>query len=130
MDVDVAVSDPRLAVLWPMIEAVADELDLPPRWLNDGAKAFAGVLPPDYGTRLVPVGTFGRLVVQAIGRSDFIVMKLFAMRAEDVDDLRTLRPTPAEIAFARAQLPRIAAFDPARAHLMELYLAQGDGGEA
>jgi hypothetical protein len=128
VDVDVAASDPRLSLLAPIIEAVAEELDLPARWLNDGAKAFAAVLPPDYATRLVPVGRFGSLVVHAIGRGDFIVMKLFAMRAEDVADLRTLRPTADEVAFVRAQLPRIARFDPARAHLMELYLAQGDGG--
>jgi hypothetical protein len=127
-DVDVAVADPRLASYAEHVAAVAESLGLPERWINDGAKAFAQVLAPDYRERLIHVGTFGRLAVHCISRRDFVVMKLFAMRAEDVDDLAVLRPTAEDMAFARAQLPRIARFDPRRAHLMELYLAQGEGG--
>ena len=54
-------------------------------------------------------------------------MKLFALRAEDVQDLRELRPTHEELKFVRDQLPRIAEFDPRRAHLIDLYLEQGGG---
>ena len=52
-------------------------------------------------------------------------MKLFAMRAEDVLDLHALAPTAEELDFVRGELPRIASFDPRRAHLIELYLEQG-----
>jgi hypothetical protein len=51
------------------------------------------VLPPDYADRLEHVGTFGHLTVRTISRRDLILMKLFGMRAEDVEDLRTLAPT-------------------------------------
>lgn len=125
VDVDVAVSDPRLAALAGEIEAVAEELGLPRGWINDSAKAFSGVLPSDFRERLIEVGRWGGLRVLAIGRRDFILMKLFAMRAEDVLDLRALAPTPEELNFVRGELPRIASFDPRRAHLMSLYLEQG-----
>ncbi len=84
MDFDIAFAEPRLSALRPQIEEVAEDLGLPERWLNDGAKGFAQVLPPEFRERLVHVGTFGRLVVHAISRRDFILMKLAALRAEDV----------------------------------------------
>ena len=126
-DIDVAVSDPKLSTFEAAIASVANDLGLPERWLNDAAKGFARVLPPDYRDRLVHIGRFGRLEVYAISRRDFIVMKLFAMRAEDIDDLQVLCPTDEELRFARGQLPRIAAFEPKRAHLIELYIEQREG---
>lgn len=127
VDIDVAAARPALSTFGRKIEEVAETLGLPEGWMNDGAKAFARVLPPDYADRLEYVGTFGHLTVRAISRRDLVLMKLFGMRAEDVEDLRELRPTRDELEFVRAQLERIAAFEPKRAYLIELYLEQGGG---
>jgi hypothetical protein len=51
-------------------------------------------------------------------------MKFYAARVSDLEDLDTIRPTAEERAFAYAQLPRIARFDPAGAYRMQLYLDQ------
>jgi len=130
-DIDVVDATPRLAALKSAIEAVADEFGLAPAWINDAAKAFLEVLPPDFRERLVEVGTFGTLRVLAISRQDFIVMKLYGFRETDFEDLQTLVPPPTseEIAFVEAQLTRIARLDSKKAHLMELYLQsyQPDG---
>jgi hypothetical protein len=127
VDIDVAIADPRLATLRGQIAEVAERFGLPVGWFNDGAKAFAPVLPPGFRDRLEPVGTFGRLQVWTVSRRDFVLMKLYALRAEDLQDLRVLGPTPEELEFVRRSLPHVAAFDPKRAHLIELYLEQ-DGG--
>lgn len=55
-----------------------------------------------------------------------MLLKLFAMRAVDIEDLQALRPTAEEIRVVQEQLPRISRFDAKRAHLIELYLAQGE----
>ncbi|HEX6750693.1 MAG TPA: DUF6036 family nucleotidyltransferase [Longimicrobium sp.] len=127
VDIDVAAAQPALASFRRGIAEVAEALGLPEGWMNDGAKAFARVLPPDFTERLEHVCTFGGLTVKTISRRDFVLMKLFAMRAEDVEDLRTLAPTREELEFVRNELPRLAAFEPKRAHLIELYVEQGGG---
>ena len=127
VDIDVAAARPSLATFRRTIAEVAELLGLPEGWMNDGAKAFARVLPPDYGDRLEHVGTFGNLTVRTISRRDLVLMKLFGMRAEDVEDLRVLAPGREELAFVRDELPRIAAFEPKRALLIKLYVEQGGG---
>lgn len=126
-DIDVAAAQPGLTTFRRKIAAVAESRGLPEGWMNDGAKAFARVLPPDYVEQLEHVGTFGHRTVRTISRRDLVLMKLFGMRAEDVEDLRTLAPTREELEFVRDELPRIAAFEPKRAHLIELYVEQGGG---
>lgn len=128
-DIDVAVAHPRLAEFQIPIVEVAEKLGLPENWLNDGAKAFAEVLPPDFQSRLVLVGNFGKLRVTSISRKDLILLKFYGFRAEDFGDLKKLAPTEDEIAFVRGELVRIATFNEKRAHQIELYLAQGDSNE-
>jgi predicted nucleotidyltransferase len=125
-DIDVIAAEPRLAELGKAIRAVAEELGLPDGWMNDGAKGYARALPPDFRERLVDLGQFGRLRVRSIGRKDFIVLKVYGMRGVDIEDLENLRATAEEMAFVRAQVPRIAEFDPKQAHHMELFLDQDE----
>lgn len=125
-DGDVIHSDPRLADLEDVIAIVAEERDLPGTWLNDGVKAWADVLPPDFLDRLEEVGVFSNLCVRRLGRLDRLVMKFFALRAQDLEDIAALAPTEEEIAFVRGQLGRIARTRPDRALRMQLYLEQGD----
>ncbi len=128
-DGDVIVATPRLSTVSAEILAVASEMRLPQTWLNDGAKAWADLLPPDYESRTEVVGHHGLLVVARLGRLDLILLKLAGARPKDLDDLRVLAPTSSEIAFVRAQLERINSFDPKAALRIELYLEQHDGYE-
>jgi hypothetical protein len=125
-DGNVVVSRPRLAELRRHIDTVADELGRPAGWLNDGVKAWADVLPPDFPIRMQRVGTFGNLEVQRLGRRHLLVMKFASLRAADLDDLDERAPTAEEIAFLRGQLGSIAALYPDHAVRMELYPAQGE----
>ena len=67
--------------------AVAEQLDLPEAWLNDGAKAFMPGEDPD---RMV-VFEANNLQVAAASPKYMLAMKLLAARAErDQDDIREL----------------------------------------
>ena len=52
-------------------------------------------------------------------RQDVLAMKAFAGRAQDIEDIVALRPTPTELHFVRSQIPRLQRIDPARATRME-----------
>lgn len=125
-DGDVVHSEPRFAELGDLIIGVAEERNLPTGWLNDGVKAWSDVLPSDFGVRLEEVDTFGNLRVRRLGRLDLLVMKFFALRDEDLEDIEQMVPTDEEIEFVRNQLDRIARTRPDRALKMQLYLDQGE----
>ena len=122
---DVIDADPRLTEIADLVAEVADERRLPGTWLNDGVRGFLDVLPPDYRHRLEEVATFENLRVLRLGRLDLIVMKFFALRPQDLEDLASLAPLADEIEFVRGQLERIARARPDRAFRMQLYLDQG-----
>lgn len=109
------------------VREVADELELAPTWLNDSVKGYREVLASGYRERRRHLGDFNRLQVYALGRRDLILLKLFAMRAQDIEDLRSLEPTENEIEFVRENLERLSRVRPDRALAMELYLEQGEG---
>jgi hypothetical protein len=125
-DGDVIETSLKLSELQRYIEEVAEELGVNAAWLNDGVRAWRDLLPPDFAMRLEPVGAFGNLTVQRLGRKDMILLKIAAARPRDLDDLQALRPTVEEIAFVRGQLDRIAVLDGKSAMRIDLYLQQGE----
>lgn len=125
-DGDVIEMSPKLSELRRYIEEVAEELGVKADWLNDAVRAWRDLLPPDFHRRLEPVGTFGHLTVERLGRNDLILMKIAAARPRDLDDLQVLKPTADEIAFVKGQLDRIAAWDVKSAMRIDLYLQQGE----
>lgn len=105
-----------------LIRNVAESEGLPAGWLNGSIQSYTHVLPKDYKNRLVSLPPFSRLHVRLLGRRDVILMKVYAMRARDVQDLQAIGPTADELAFVRAQFPRIGAKEPAQARDMDAFL--------
>jgi|HubBroStandDraft_6_1064221.scaffolds.fasta_scaffold56912_2 hypothetical protein len=123
-DADAVASRPKLSTFAREVAAVADDLDLAPTWVNDGVTAYRDLLPADFASRTVLLGTFGQLAVRILGREDLIIMKMAASRPRDLDDLRALAPTADELAFVARQLTRINSLSPRDALRMQLYLEQ------
>jgi len=121
-DCDVIFSNPDMGRLQEDIRAVADNMNLPAGWLNGSIQSYLDILPPDYRTRLKTLPAQGKLEVAVLNRRDVMVMKLFAARARDLEDIATLQPTSAELEFVRNQLPRLRGIDPARAARLETLL--------
>jgi Nucleotidyltransferase of unknown function (DUF6036) len=122
IDCDVVIAQPDMGELQSHIRAVAEHQGLVGGWLNGSAQTYAEVLPPDYESRLHSLPSSGRLKVMMLDRLDVLVMKLFAGRPRDLADIATLAPTSAEIAFARAQLPRLGLIDHSRSERMRAVL--------
>ena len=125
-DADAVASRPKLSTFAQDIAGVADDLDLAPTWVNDGVTAYRDLLPSDFASRTVLLGTFGQLTIRVLGRVDLIIMKIAAGRPRDLDDLRVLAPTADELAFVAQQLARINSVSPRDALRMQLYLEQHD----
>jgi hypothetical protein len=121
-DGDVVTSEPGLGELQALIREIADSEGLPPGWLNGSIQSYTYVLPKDYRDRLVALPAFGRLRVRLLGRQDVILMKVYAMRARDIEDLRAIGPTAEELVFVREQIPRIADKEPNKGRDMAVFL--------
>ena len=85
--------------LKPLIEKVADELNLSKDWLNSWFQTFTHVLPADYATRTVEVYSGTNLTARALGRDDLLLMKCFAHRTKDIPHARALVAGGANISF-------------------------------
>jgi len=82
-DVDAIAKGIDLDKLDAMVKAVAKQLDLPPDWLNPYFSSFSYVIPEDFQKRTVEVFRGKRLLVEALGREEMLIMKCFAHRAKD-----------------------------------------------
>src|SRR5687768_16827845 len=60
-DGDVLKSIPHIGALQADIRAVAEELSLPPGWLNGSIQSYIDILPPDYESRVVTLPPWGKL---------------------------------------------------------------------
>ena len=93
LDVDVIVLKGNTRQLRKAVAAIAVEMGLREDWLNDGAKGFAGILPPDFQNRLQPLEyPFEHLHLYALGLPDQVVLKIITLRAQDLEDLALLLP--------------------------------------
>jgi hypothetical protein len=90
-------------------EEVARELGLSATWLNSNVQLRRDALPDDWRTRRVWIGTWGRLRVIGVSRVDLIAMKVLAGRAQDIEDLRSMKPRPDDVEFVRRYLDGLPA---------------------
>jgi hypothetical protein len=86
---------------------VADACGLSPGWLDATAHTMRHMMLAEWRERTIPVGEFGPLKVQAIGRIDLISLKLIAGRQRDLEDLAALRMTTDEARRLTRELPTL-----------------------
>jgi len=96
-DIDVLVLRGDLAELREAAAATAREHQLPADWINDAAKGFADILPPDFYHRLMPLDLpLQNLRLYVLGRPEQVAMKIVALREQDLEDLELLLPQLSE----------------------------------
>jgi hypothetical protein len=86
------------------VKQIAKEQNLPGDWLNPYFATFTHTLPTDYGDRLITVFKKTKLLVQALGKEDLLIMKCFAGRAKDVAHSRALIKGGANLQFVEKHL--------------------------
>lgn len=114
MDVRPAAAE---VLLMDAAEAVARERGLSRSWLNTDAQLLRHALPAGWRTRTVTVFLGQAIRVMAIGRVDLICMKVYAGRAQDVEDLRCMKPSADELGVVDAYLGTLAVHGEPRSHL-------------
>lgn len=84
----------------------ARENGLSENWLNNGPETLIRDLPPDWQKNVVPLYQGKNLKLFTLSRIDFIRTKLYAFldRGIDLQDLKSLNPTKAEIEEVRGWL--------------------------
>lgn len=107
-DIDAIPRGMDLLKLDPLVKQVAQELGLPPDWLNPYFVTFAHTLPPDYGDRLIEVFRGTRLSAQALGKNEMLIMKCFAHRLKDVGHARALITGGADVKVVEKQIEALA----------------------
>ncbi len=90
-------------------EQVAEQLGLASTWLNSNVQLRRDALPDGWETRRVWIGTWGELRVFAVSRVDLIAMKVLAGRAQDLEDIRSMRPRADDVEFVSRYLDGLPA---------------------
>jgi len=103
-------------------EAVARERGLSRSWLNTDAQMLRHALPEGWRTRTVTVFLGQAIRVMAIGRVDLICMKVYAGRAQDMDDLRCMKPSEDELGLVDAYLGTLEVHGEPQSHLEDARL--------
>lgn len=115
IDCDVIAVDPDSN--WDGVVAAASdvgsEMGIGADWLNRKATVFGWTLPLGWRQRITTYHSYGRLVVQIIGRFDLLALKLIGAgkRRQDREDLRGMAPTAVEFDALREHLDRLEAED-------------------
>ena len=126
-DVDVLVLRGDLGGLRQAVRAIASQHDLPEDWMNEAAKGFADILPPDFERRLVRLDLpLQHLRLSVLGRPEQAAMKIVALREQDLEDLELLLPlmSEADKETLIAIMHHVSAFRPDWAQKIQYFLQE------
>lgn len=108
-DVDVMIyaPDAAMSAIECTAEQLAPSLELELGWLNSQVQLRRDLLPPEWRSRRIFVGVWGRLHVSAISRPDLIAMKIVAGRTQDLEDIQDMGIRTDEVTFVQAYLKQL-----------------------
>ncbi len=108
-DIDAVPKGISFEDLKPLVEQIAREQGLPVDWLNPWFSGFTHVLPADFRARTIQVLKGKRLLAEALGREDLLLMKCFAHREKDVAHSRALLKAGTDVLFVQSAIEKLAA---------------------
>lgn len=92
-DVDAFVEGDNLREIKQAAQKVAEKYHLDQDWLNDSVKGFANILPPDFHKRITKLDLkLHNLEIFVLGIAEQLVMKIIALREQDLEDIDVLLP--------------------------------------
>lgn len=100
--IDYQPEDGQQAVLAAAAK-VAAKRGLPEQWLNSKAMGM-NILPDGWLSRRILIKKFDKLWIYGTSRVDMFVMKFYANRPQDREDIFDMGPTPNELARIRKYL--------------------------
>jgi hypothetical protein len=100
--IDYQPEDGQQAVLTSAAK-VATKKALPEKWLNSKAMSM-DILPDGWRSRRILIKKFDKLWIYGVGRLDMLVMKFYANRPQDREDIFDMSPTGDELTKVRKYL--------------------------
>jgi len=92
-DVDAIVEGDNLREIKNASKIVAEKFELDDDWLNDSVKGFANILPPDFHKRITKLELdLYNLEIFVLGIAEQLIMKIVALREQDLEDIEVLLP--------------------------------------
>ena len=92
-DVDAFVEGDNLREIKQAAQKVAEKYHLDLDWLNDSVKGFANILPPDFHERITKLDLqLSNLDIFVLGIAEQLIMKIVALREQDLEDIEVLLP--------------------------------------
>lgn len=92
-DVDAIVEGDNLREIKNASKIVAEKFQLDNDWLNDSVKGFVNILPPDFHKRITKLELdLYNLEIFVLGISEQLIMKIVALREQDLEDIEVLLP--------------------------------------
>jgi len=103
-DVMAYVPESAIEAVERAAQEVAEELGLAANWLNSAVQLRRDALADDWQSRRIWIATWGQLRVFAVSCVDLIAMKVLAGRAQDLEDIRWMKPRPDDVEFVQRYL--------------------------
>ncbi len=92
-DIDAIFEGDNLREILQASKIVAAKFHLAEDWLNDSVKGFSNVLPPDFHKRITKLQlNMNNIEVFVLGVTEQLVMKIVALREQDLEDIEILLP--------------------------------------
>ncbi len=92
-DVDAIIEGGNLYKIRDAARKIADKFNLNDNWFNDSIKGFANILPPDFQERTKALQIeLSNIEIYAIGIAEQLIMKIIALREQDLEDIEILLP--------------------------------------
>ena len=125
VDFDIIAPVPLNEELKRQAEALAEEKELSPDWLNDGCKGFASYLPIGWEDRLIPIDLgLKNIKLLCLGKPDLLMLKFKAARERDLLDIEIVGVTKNDVEIILENLERISKFDSKGALTIKLMLEE------
>ena len=124
-DIDVLVVEPKNKSFFESVKRVAENNDLKPSWLNDGAKGYIDYLHPSYKKRMIPVKeNFKKLIAYFISKPDLITMKICAWRESDKADVVALGVKQEDLKIIEENIEHLSEIDSSKALKAHMVLSE------
>jgi hypothetical protein len=104
MDIDAIPINRDISEIDGLVKRVANDLNLPPDWLNAWFSSFAYTIPKDYEDRLIPTFKGKQIEALSLSTTDLLVLKCFAGRQKDIGHARMLIKKGADVEFVQEHL--------------------------
>lgn len=110
MDIDGLLVGSKIthADIDPLIKKVAKDLNINPHWFNSYFDTYTYTIPCDYKERIKEVFKGKKLVVNALGLEDLLIMKCFAGREKDIGHAKGIMKKGADLLFVEKHMEMLA----------------------